>query len=263
LKKTTELVSSAVTAWFIASLLLWPTSALADGGPLPPCEAGASATYPTFGNPPNVRNWRAGDLSMDWKPPACVAWASQHFTLLTAIAASFEFAGQADDLLARFGALSAWRGTRYWSITDHRWETLIIDSAAVDAANRKRRVDFSSAELKAGRAFYFVQQDNRSSGEVTYRMRVDAAGSDRIVITIDNVSTVSLLVFSLFEPGDLESTYIIRRLSPTSWGYYSLSGVRESGFLPGGQVASHVNRAAAIYRHIVGMPSDQDPPLAP
>lgn len=156
------------------------------------------------------------------------------------------------------------RGTRYWSITDHRWETLITDSAAVEASNRdRRRADFSVAELKAGQDLYFVQQDNRSSGEVTYRMRIEDAGPDRFAITMENVSTASLFLFTLFEPGDLEATHIVQRLSPTSWGYYSLSGVRESGLLPGSQAASNVNRAAAIYRHIAGVPSDQNPPLAP
>jgi hypothetical protein len=94
-------------------------------------------------------------------------------------------------------------------------------------------------------------------------MRIEDAGPDRFAITMENVSTVSLFLFTLFEPGDLEATYIVQRLSPTSWGYYSLSGVRENGLLPGSKAASNVNRAAAIYRHITGVPSDQDPPLAP
>jgi hypothetical protein len=164
----------------------------------------------------------------------------------------------------RFGAISAWRGIRYWSITDHRWEILITDSAAVDASDRnRRRADFSVVELKAGQDLYFVQQDNRSSGEVTYRLRIEDAGPDRFAVTMENVTPVSLFLFTLFEPGDIEATYIAQRLSPTSWGYYSLSGVRENGLMPGSKPGSNVNRAAAIYRHIAGVPGDQDPPLAP
>jgi hypothetical protein len=251
-------------AWLALSVLLWPAIAVADGGPLPPCTAGGPPPYPIFGNPPYVRNWSEGDLPAGWTPPACVAWASQHFTLLTALAASFPFEGQADELLMRFGAMSAWRGTRYWSITDHRWETLITDSAAVEASDRERhRADFSLAEMKAGQDLYFVQQDNRSSGAVTYRMRIDDAGPDRIAVTMENVSPVSLFLFTLFEPGDIEATYIAQRLSPTSWGYYSLSAARENGLMPGSKPASNVNRAAAIYRHIAGVPDDQNPPLAP
>jgi len=33
--------------------------------------------------------------------------------------------------------------------------------------------------------------------------------------------------------------------------------------MPGSKPASNVNRAAAIYRHIAGVPDDQNPPLAP
>jgi len=264
LKRTKEPVTGVLFAWLVVPFLLWPMAALADSGPLPPCKAGASPPYPSFAGPPIFRNWSEGDLPTGWAAPACVAWASQHFTLLTALAASFRFEGQADDLLMRFGAVSAWRGTRYWSITDHRWQTLITDSAAVEASDgKRRRADFSVAELRVGKDLYFVQQDNRSSGEVTYRMRVAESGPDRIAITIENVSPVSLFIFTLFEPGDLESTYFLQRLSPTTWGYYSLSGVRENSVLPGGQPASHVNRAAAIFRHIAGVPSDQNPPLAP
>ena len=233
MKQTKEFVTRA-PAWLVVAFLLWPVPALADSSPLPPCTAGGPPPYPIFGNPPYVRNWSESDLSAGWTPPACVAWASQHFTLLTALAASFPFEGQVDELLMRFGAVSAWRGTRYWSVTDHRWEILITDSAAVEASDRnRRRADFSVAELKAGQDLYFVQQDNRSSGEVTYRMRIEDARPERFAITIENVSAVSLFLFTLFEPGDLEATYIVQRLSPTSWGYYSLSGVRENGLLPG------------------------------
>jgi hypothetical protein len=114
-------------------------------------------------------------------------------------------------------------------------------------------------ELKSGRDLYFVQRDNRSSGDVIYRMRVEELSVDRFVITIENVSTVWLLVFPIFAAGDLESTYILQRLSPNVWGYYSLWGVR-AGQIADGQEASYVNRAKAIYHHIVRTPDSVAPP---
>jgi len=91
---------------------------------------------------------------------------------LTVVAGSFRFSGSADDLLGRFAAISSWRGIQYWSITDGSWETLITDSTAVGDRPAKRRPDFTVAELKR-KGPLFVQRDNRSPANVTYRMRVD------------------------------------------------------------------------------------------
>jgi hypothetical protein len=82
------------------------------------------------------------------------------------------------------------------------------------------------------------------------------SGPDRFTIDIENVSSVWLFVFPIFGPGDLVSTYVVERLSPPVWGYYSLWGVRNSG-AGRDQERSYVNRALAIYRHIVGVTIDQ------
>ena len=248
----------------LASLILvWAAAAHSQSGPIAPCRADGSAPYPAFADLPNARSWRAGDIGVGWAPGRCIGWASQRFTVLTALAGRFRFDGGVDDLLARFGALSAWRGIRYWSVTDGRWDTLITDAAALDSPNhRRRRADFTLPELKSGAHLYFLQKDNRSSDAVIYRMRVTAVEPDRLVVMVENVTAVSVFIFTIFDPGDLESTYIFEKLAPTSWGYYSLSGVRESAAAIGNHEASYVNRAVAIYRHLVGIPGDQEPPLA-
>ncbi|MEA2781147.1 MAG: hypothetical protein QOK29_2691 [Rhodospirillaceae bacterium] len=244
-------------------ILIWPAIAYSKTGPVAPCGSDRPRPYPAFADSPNARNWRAGDIATDWAPAACIGWASQRFTVLTALAGHFRFDGSVDDLLARFGAQSAWDGIMYWSATDGRWETLITDAAALDSSNpQQRRTDFTLPELKSGADLYFLQKDNRSSDAVTYRMRVTAVEPNRLVVTIENVSAVSLFIFTLFDPGDLESTYIFERLAPTDWGYYSLSGAREGAAVIGNHDASYVNRAAAIYRHLIGIPGDQEPPLA-
>lgn len=257
---------SARRLWVLFALLVlvWPLAAHSQNGPVAPCGLDEQAPYPPFTDPPSARNWRAGDLPPGWVPASCIAWAAQRFTVLTALAAHFRFAGSADDLLARFGAQSAWRGVRYWSVTDGRWDTLIADAAALESADRRRRrADFTLPELKSGADLYFLQQDNRSSDAVVYRMRVGAIDSGRLVVTIENVSAVSLLIFTLFDSGDLESTYVFKKLGPEDWGYFSLSGAREGAAVIGNYEASYLNRAAAIYRHLVGIPGDQEPPMAP
>jgi hypothetical protein len=245
-------------------MLVWPAFARSDNDPSAPCGTGTPATYPAAANPPNARTWRASEISPDWIPATCIEWASQRFTVLTALAGYFAFDGGADDLLARFGAQSTWRGIKYWSATNHRWTIFVTDAAAVDSIDHKqRRKDFSLLDLKAGEDLYFTQTDNRSSGAVIYRMRVTGIETDRFTVTIENVSAISSFVFVLFDVGDLKSTYIFERRSPTEWGYYSLSGAREGAMVIGNRQSSYLNRAMAIYRHLAGIPTDQEPPLAP
>lgn len=128
---------------------------------------------------------------------------------------------------------------------------------------RQRRPDFTLGELRAGADLFFLQQDNRSSDPVVYRMRVLAIDSEHLVISVENVTAVSVFIFTAFDPGDLKSTYVFMRLSPAMWGYYSLSGAREGVALLGSHGSSYLNRAMAIYRHLAGLPGDQGPPAAP
>jgi hypothetical protein len=184
---------------------------------------------------------------------------------MVALAGRIQLAGGADQVLDRFGAVSMLRGVRYWSTSDGAWRPLVSSVSALDGPDPgRRRANFTAAELRNGRDAFFVQHDNRSSGDVIYRMRVLESGADRIVIGTENVSPVRLMVVTLFQPGALQGVHILQRLSPNSWGYYGLSRTTQEGSssLAGGHEASYVNRAAALYRLIAGVPTDRDPPMA-
>ena len=235
----------------------------AADGPGAPCHSN-SLVVPGYADPPSGRNWRGRDLDPAWVPEDCIAWARDPFTLLTALAGRFSFDGSGNEVLMRFAAFSAWRGLKYWSTTEHGWKTLIVDSGALSGADAsQRRADFSLPELRAARTFYFFQRDNRSSDAVVYRMTIDDLSADRVAISIENVSVVSVFLFTAFDRGDLKSTYVFTRLAPGSWGFYSLSGAREGAFLFGKHDASYLNRALAVFRHMRGIPGDQGPPIAP
>ena len=254
-------------AWIFVCSLVGALTAVhpvaAADNPVPPCGAHQADPLPAFGAPPNARNWHARDLGPVWSAPDCAPWAGEHFTVLTALAGTFTFAGTADDLLLRFGAFSAWRGIQYWSVTDGRWDLLVADAGALAGVEiGSRRADFTLGELKGGNDLYFLQRDNRSADAVVYRMRVNGAAADRLVVTVENVSPISVFIFTAFDAGDLKSTYIFQRLSPTLWGYYSLSGAREGAVLIGNHDGSYLNRALAIFRHMAGLPTDMEPPLA-
>jgi len=130
-------------------------------------------------------------------------------------------------------------------------------------AGKQRRVDFSAAELRSGRDLYYSQTDNRSAGQVVYRMHALEARPDRIVIAVENVTSIRLLLFTLFPPGSVQSLHFLERQPDGGWGYYSLTRTRaNSSFLTGGFASSYVNRAAAFYRHIAGLPAEDMPAAA-
>ncbi len=169
-----------------------------------------------------------------------------------------------EQLLSRFGSISSLTGLRYWSATEHRWRELVTAATAVEGpAGKRARGDFSLAELRAGSPVYFSQTDNRSSGSVVYKMTVLEAAPDRVVITIENVTSIRLLLITLFPPGSVQTTDFMERQRDGSWGYYSLVRTRaSSSILTGTFLSSYVNRAVAFFRHIAGIPEETQPAMA-
>ena len=202
-----------------------------------------------------------------WTPPACIGWPAIKDGVVVALAGRFRHEGSSADLLRRFGAVSALRGIRYWSVSDKRWRVLITDAAAIgDKDAKQRRENYSISELNAGEIkpgedLYFVQADSRSTGDVIYRLRVHEANNDRIVIATENTSPVRALLLTLFDPGELKSVYFLERRGGGVWNFYALSAA--AGRYADGNDASLINRAAAFYRHFSGAATDGRPPLAP
>jgi len=240
--------------------------ALALDDPRPPCEGRSpDPAYASPGETPAVRVWAKGGAAQ-WQAPACLGWApQQRFRLVVALAGEFRYEGDAESLLARFGAISAMRGLRYWSVTEKAWRVLISDASALEGAEiSHRRPDFGPGEMKSGAILYFLQEDNRSSEPVVYRLRVLERAPARLVIETENVGPVRQLALTLFPPGALRATYFLDRQRAGTWGFYGVSATGESASALAGLIeATYVNRAAALYRHLIGVPPDRDPPLAP
>ena len=116
-----------VGAWLLLSN---PGAAAADG-PRPPCGEAPQPAYADPGGSPNVQAWSGGDLGSDWRPPDCVGWTSPGFDVLVVLAGSFADPGTAQDLLARFGAISRMTAIRYWSVTDQAWGPLVTSATAL------------------------------------------------------------------------------------------------------------------------------------
>ena len=197
--------------------------------------------------------WTSGAFG-SWTPPACTGFTTKGDGVLVAVAGSFPFTGSADALLARFGAVSALKGLKYWSVTEGGWRTLITQATALEGPDLNRpRPDFSLPEMRSDVDLYFAQSENRAGGDVVYRMRVRDFGPNRFVVAIENASPVSRYLVTLFNPGDLASVHFLERRGPGVWGYYGLAWASDSLVsrlaVP---EASYVNRALSLYRHFLG-----------
>jgi len=247
----------------MALALFWICACHAFGqeDPRPPCEVAPEPAYAEVGGDPRVGIWKGAALAT-WTPPACIGWPATKDGVVIALAGRFRHDGSSTDLLRRFGAVSALRGIRYWSVSDKRWRVLIADATAIgDKVAKQRRENYSPSEFKPGEDLYFVQADSRSTGEVIYRLRVREANNDRIVIATENTSPVRALLITLFDPGELKSVYFLERRGGGVWNFYALSTA--AGRYADGNDASLINRAAAFYRHFSGVATDGRPPLAP
>ena len=55
----------------------------------------------------------------------------------------------------------------------------------------------------------------------------------------------------------------LERRSPDVWAYYSITRILPAGFLARGHEKSYINRAVALFRHYMRLPTDAEPPAAP
>ena len=232
-------------------------------GPQPPCGNEPIPSYPSLADLAVVKSWSKADLGRDWNPPACTGWRDVGFTTLVTIAARFPHTSGTEGLLHHIGAISEFAGTRYWSTTHKQWKTFIVDAYALtDSPPRQRRQNFTSDEMKEGNVLYFEQVDNLS-GEAIYRMRIIAATASRLVFRVENISTIRYHFIPILQPGEMQSIYFLDRESDEIWRYYSVMRTGKNvNRLIAGNESSSINRAVAFYRHIVGIPTDREPPGA-
>jgi hypothetical protein len=231
------------------------TAVAAEMGVVPPCGATPVPDYAAVDAQPAIKVISDTELAA-WRPAPCVVWTAKEDGVLVALAGRFHFNGTTDDLLKRFGAISSLKGLQYWSVTDGGWRTLIASASALDAPDSGHsRADFTLAEMKSGHDLYFAQQDNRTSEEVVYRMKVRDLAADRFVVAVENVTPVRSFMLTLFDPDDLQSVHFVERESPGLYRFYGLAFAGES--LPSSLAlpeASYVNRALALYGHLTGKP---------
>lgn len=250
--------------WFVLSaILLCHPQAYGQSGPQPPCGGVTAPAYPGVDDAAAAKSWNVSEVGSDWKPPACTSWTAEGFTTLVTTAARFRTRSEAEGLLRQLGAISELTGMRYWSTTHKHWQTLIVDAHALTGLPPSRyRADFRPDEMAEGKTLYFEQVDNLS-GKAIYQMHIAQVSTDRLVIDIENVSTMRYLLIPVFHPGEVQSIYFLDRESGDVWRYYSIMRIgKDANRRIAGNESSAINRAAAFYRHLAGIPLDQEPPAA-
>jgi hypothetical protein len=247
---------------FAASLAVLPLSN-GPSGPMPPCGTDPSPSYGVAGAEPAFRHWGPQDVARDWKFPACVPWPSKGFASMVTIAGRFRHTGGAEGLMERFAQISRIKGVRYWSKTKGRWQTFIEDAFALSASNKDaRRQDFTVPEIRGGAPAYLLQKDN-TAGTAIYKLRVYEASSNRVIIGIDNASTVKKFMKTILHVNDAQTLYFFDRESNDVWRAYSIMRISDhASSLATGSPQSAINRAIAYYRYFTGTPTDKDPPAA-
>jgi hypothetical protein len=163
----------------------------------------------------------------------------------------------------RLARISSLKGVRYWSKSKKQWQTFIEDASALSAPERgARRSDFSPQEIRGGARVHFLQRDN-TAGDVIYRMQIHEASADRLVVGMDNAGTVKKFLMTILHPNDAQMLYFFDRESDDVWQLYSITRISDrASSLASGKPASSINRAMAVYRHLAGIPTDQNPPAA-
>ena len=239
-------------------LLLAPRAGHAEGPPLqPPCGGPSQPAAAAHDRPPATAVWNESALrKAGWRPPACLNWTSERTRLAVALAGEFRFAGTVDDLLVRLGAFSTYRSIRYWSASRHGWQDLVSDAGRVGGP------DLGASDLVAGSSFDYFENDR--AGRTVYRLKVLECTPERVVLASENVTPIRAALLTAFDPGALQSVTFLDRRSPGLWSYYQIirAGHGASSLALGSE-ASYVNRSAALYRYVAGIPTDRDPPVAP
>ena len=231
----------------IVSLDAWSAG---DTQPQLPCDGATPApAYAPADGDPALETWGG----IDWRAAACLGWPASHYRFVIAVAGRVDATGD-EELRRRLGAISAMKGLRYWSVTENGLRVLIKDAAAMSGAEGTKRDDFAPSDVRTGAVLYFMEEDNRSSEPVTYRMRILEATADRIVADTENVTPIKSFV-TLFPPGTFRAAYLMTRIDARSWNLYAISAATEkaSGMVSLGK-ESYANRARALFGYFAGKP---------
>jgi len=217
--------------------------------------------YPALNAPPVVQ---ASDASDNAATPSGANCFSDHVQAATwvTVASVVQTSLSPDDFIKRFGAISQLREVQYWSTTDQAWRPMTSAAFAVAAADTDQpRADYSPAEL-LGISRYYRITDTRTFVPTDYRLEVRPSPHGHVWVETSNVDPIKKWGITLYKPDGLHTLYLLNERSPGVWSYYSITRVVPATFLAKGHNESSINRAIALYRHYMRLPTTAEPPAA-
>lgn len=206
---------------------LTATAPLAAAEPPPSlCGQAPPPPYPPVDKPAIVQTW-LHDGHRDGPTPDCGALQGRDFELVVRLTASFNGPAEPDAMLARLGAISAFKGASYWSFGDQKRYMLFKESYAVDQPGSVQpRPDYTASELRTGVELPYVHSDNRSSKLSPYGMRLIRATPDLLQLQVENLGEMRAFGLLMLAPRDTQWSVTLERLGGGRWGYRSLLAQR-------------------------------------
>jgi hypothetical protein len=241
--------------------LAWPALVVpARAAPVPPCAGAVEPPYAAVGGQPNVAVWYAEDLR-GWQAPTCTGWQQSSLDAIAASAARFHHAGTADDLLARFAAVSQYTQIPYWSPNNQEWRILVHNASALTGPDLKlKRDDFTAAELAKGEPV-FLYMGGSVLNDIVYRMQVTERTPDKLTVALENVVALRVLGIPMMKEGASQFLFSFEREAGEVWRSYVLVRVGSvMNVVARPPMDQYANRAVALYRFFAGLPG-RDPML--
>jgi hypothetical protein len=254
-----------VYGWWLSSVLVLCGAAdVSDAHAIQPddCLDASKTAYPPLDSPPIARATHATDVST--APVGAGCFDETISATWITVASVIRTTDDSSTIVERFGAISELRSVRYWSTADQQWRRLISSASAIAGGKLAQpRADYSVAELSGDKDLYYRVTDTRSGRATLYRLRLLRSQLGRVVVQTSNVEAIRQWGFTLYASGGLDTLYFLNERSPGVWSYYSITRVAPASLLAEGHEKSLINRAVALYRHYMRLPTDAEPPSAP
>jgi len=227
-----------------------------------PCSYGdINPAYPALNAPPAVQAYDAGTNAAAPSGANCFSDHDRAAIWIT-VASVIQTPLSPDDFIKRFGAVSQLRGVQYWSTTDQAWRPMAATAFAVNTADTDQpRADYSPAEL-LGISRYYRVTDTRTYLPIEYRLEVRPSPHGHVLVETSNVDPIKKWGITLYKTDGIHTFYFLNERSPGIWSYYSITRVVPATFLAKGHEESYINRAVALYRHYMQLPTSAAPPAA-
>lgn len=227
-------------------------------------RGGVQPRYAAFDAPPIAQAARVGPNGAGAPAGAVCFGKSDSVAIWITVAAVIRTVDSRNTFIGRFGAITQLLTAQYWSTTEQKWRPLVSSAFAIAAPDSTQpRGDYSSADLVTGESRYYQVTDSRSGRGVSYRLKVLSSQAGRVVIETANVDAVKKWGLTIYPAEGLHTFYFLDERALGVWAYYSITRVLPQTFLAEGHEKSYINRAVALYRHYVRLPTNAEPPAAP